>query len=69
MPAPVHDTRLTASSAEYEPAMLYRSRRGIYTPTIAGWEDVMTGLLLLFLCLSTLLVFLIPDEQTIVRDE
>ncbi|CAA9284611.1 MAG: hypothetical protein AVDCRST_MAG26-3632 [uncultured Chloroflexia bacterium] len=29
----------------------------------------MTGLLLLFLCLSTLLVFLIPDEQTIVRDE
>ena len=29
----------------------------------------MTGLIILLLCLSTLLVFLLPDEQPIPRDE
>ena len=29
----------------------------------------MTGLVILLLCLSTLLVFLLPDEQPITRDE
>lgn len=29
----------------------------------------MTGLLILLLCLSTLLVFLLPDEQPVPRDD
>ncbi len=29
----------------------------------------MTGLVILLLCLSTLLVFLLPDEQPVTRDE
>ena len=29
----------------------------------------MIGLVILLLCLSTLLVFLLPDEQPVARDE
>jgi hypothetical protein len=29
----------------------------------------MTGLIILLLCLSTLLIFLLPDEQPVARDE
>jgi hypothetical protein len=32
-------------------------------------EVVMFGVVLLLLCLSTLLVFLLPDEQQEVRDQ
>ena len=32
-------------------------------------EDVMIGIILLLLCLSTLLIFLLPDEQPLSPDE
>ena len=45
--------------------MLVPIRRGRYT---AYSEVVMTGIILLLLCLSTLLVFLLPDEPQEIRD-
>jgi hypothetical protein len=35
----------------------------------SGWRILMIGLVILMLCLSTLLVFLLPDEQPVTRDE
>ncbi len=32
-------------------------------------EDVMIGLVLLLLCLSALLIFLLPDEQRVSHDD
>ncbi len=31
-------------------------------------EDVMIGMILLLLCLSTLLVFLLPDDRPLIDD-
>ena len=37
--------------------------------TMTLLEDVMIGLILFLLCLSTLLIFLLPDEYPLPRDE
>ena len=62
---------MTRSSHECQVTILVVPSHHSYTDSVSRkcLEGVMTGIVLLLLCLSMLIIFLLPDDQRISRDD
>ena len=62
---------MTRSSRKCQVTILVLPSHHIYTVSVRRefLEGVMAGIVLLLLCLSMLLIFLLPDDQRISRDD
>ena len=63
---------MTRSSHECQVTILVVPSHHIYTDSVSRrefLEGVMAGIVLLLLCLSMLLIFLLPDDQRISHDD